>query len=109
MTSPDWERLHDRFAPNPTEHVEVQELIGAVRVAVERELTPRQREVFVAIIIEGVPADSLARRLGTTRGAIYKVMFDARRNLRLALAAQGHLSDLGAAEKSTLYRGLVNP
>ena len=59
----------------------------------DTELTPRQREVFVAIVLNGVPLDALAVRLGSNRNAIYKMMFDARRKLRAALAAHGYLDD----------------
>ncbi len=69
------------------------ELIGAVRRAVAENLTPRQREVFVAIVLNGVPMDALVIELGSTRNAIYKTMFDARRKLRAALAANGYLDD----------------
>ena len=47
-------------------------------------LTPHQREVFVALALNGVPIDVLAERLGTTRGALYKTLHDARRKLRAA-------------------------
>ena len=54
------------------------------------ELTERQREVFVAIALNEVPIDVLAVQLGTNRNAIYKNLFDARRNLRARMAAAGH-------------------
>jgi RNA polymerase sigma-70 factor, ECF subfamily len=49
--------------------------------------------VFVAIVVNGVPLDALAVRLGSNRNALYKMMFDARRKLRAALAANGYLDD----------------
>jgi RNA polymerase sigma-70 factor, ECF subfamily len=51
------------------------------------ELTPHQREVLVALVIEGVPTDSLATRLHTTPGALYKTLHDARRKLGAGFAA----------------------
>jgi len=60
---------------------------------VDTELTARQREVFVAIVVHVVPLDALAVRLGSSRNAVYKMMFDARRKLRVALAADGYLDD----------------
>jgi RNA polymerase sigma-70 factor (ECF subfamily) len=45
---------------------------------VDDELTVHQRRVFVAIVVDGIPADALATRLGLQRNAIYKVIFDAR-------------------------------
>jgi RNA polymerase sigma-70 factor, ECF subfamily len=47
--------------------------------------------MFVAIVVNGVPLDALVVRLGSNRNAIYKMMFDARRKLRAALAANGYL------------------
>jgi RNA polymerase sigma-70 factor (ECF subfamily) len=64
-----------------------------VRSAVDEELTARQREVFVAIVVRGLPLDALAVQLGSNRNAIYKAMFDARRKLRAALTARGYLGD----------------
>jgi DNA-directed RNA polymerase specialized sigma24 family protein len=66
--------------------------IWSPRRAMEEELTPRQREVFEAIVINEVPADALVTRLGSNRNAIYKMMFDARHKLQAALAANGYLS-----------------
>jgi RNA polymerase sigma-70 factor, ECF subfamily len=60
---------------------------------VDTELTARQREVFVAIVVNDVPLDALAVRLGSSRNALYKMMFDARRKLRAVLAANGYLDD----------------
>jgi RNA polymerase sigma-70 factor (ECF subfamily) len=45
--------------------------------------------VLVALTLRGVPIDVLAERLGTTRGALYKTLHDARRKLRAHLALQG--------------------
>ena len=50
-----------------------------------RSLTAHQRDVFTALALNGVPIDVLAERLGTTRGALYKTLHDARRKLRAAV------------------------
>jgi RNA polymerase sigma-70 factor (ECF subfamily) len=93
MDAEDWDQLPDRFGLDPAHEAERRELAGAVLRAVDEQLTPRQRQVFVAIVLNGVPLDALAVRLGSTRNAIYKTMFDARRKLRAALAADGYLDD----------------
>jgi RNA polymerase sigma-70 factor (ECF subfamily) len=71
------------------EALESAELMAALRDAIAAALTPHQREVFVALALNGVPIDVLAERLDTTRGALYKTLHDARRKLRRELAAQG--------------------
>ena len=83
-----WEQVADR-ALAPEAAVEGKELIGAVRNAIAGRLTDHQRNVLVALTIDGVPVDVLAERLSTTRGALYKTLHDGRRKLRAALAAGG--------------------
>src|SRR5437667_429552 len=53
----------------------------------------RQRRVFVAIVLNGVPLDALVIELASNRNAIYKTLFDARRKLRAALAANGYIGE----------------
>lgn len=93
MDAEDWERLPDRLGLDPARETERRELADAVRRAVDEHLTLRQRQIFVALVINGVPMDALVAELSSTRNAIYKTMFDARRKLRDALAANGYLND----------------
>ena len=66
----------------PEEELEQRELLSTLQHAVTELLTPHQRTVLVALALNGVPIDVLAERLGTTRGALYKTLHDARRKLR---------------------------
>ena len=43
----------------------------------------------MALAINGVPIDVLAERLGSTRGALYKTLHDARRKLREYVEGRG--------------------
>ena len=88
----DWERVPDRFGIDPSDYVQRLELILALRRAVDEELTAHQRQVFVALVVDGVPGDALALKLGSNRNALYKTMFEARRKLRAALVANGYLT-----------------
>ena len=78
-------------SPTPADLSEAAQLASAVRAAIESALTPHQRRVVLALLVEEVPIDVLADRLGTTRNALYKTLHDARRRLRTALTAEGHL------------------
>jgi RNA polymerase sigma-70 factor, ECF subfamily len=82
-------QLPDSVALGPGDRLEQQEQLKALSAAIG-ELTERQREVFMAIALNGVPIDVTAIRLGSNRNAIYKNLFDARRNLRASMAAAGH-------------------
>ncbi|MGI8665064.1 MAG: RNA polymerase sigma factor [Jatrophihabitans sp.] len=90
LDAEDWQRLPDRFGFDPAAEAEWRDLLAALRTAVEQVLTQRQRRVFVAIVLNGVPLDALVAELGTNRNAIYKTMFDARRKLRASLVANGY-------------------
>jgi RNA polymerase sigma-70 factor (ECF subfamily) len=91
LDAEDWDKLPDRFGFQPAQQAEWRDLLAALRRAVDTELSPRQRQVFVAIVVNAVPLDALVRELGSSRGAIYKTMFDARRKLRAWLAANGYM------------------
>jgi len=83
-----WARLPDR-GTTPARDLETAEMLGAVRTAITEALTPHQRTVLIALTLNDVPIDVLAERLATTRGALYKTLHDARKNLRARLAEQG--------------------
>ena len=83
--------------PGPVETAEQSALLAAIQEGIEIVLTPRQRTVLVALALNGVPIDVLAERLGTTRGALYKAVHDARRKLRTHLTRAGF--DLDAFEE----------
>ena len=81
----------------PAAAVEERELLRALENGIRTALTAHQRNVLVALAITGVPIDVLAERLGTTRGALYKTLHDARRKLR------GHLTNQGLAALAEGY------
>ena len=93
LAAEDWDRLPDRFGFDPAQQAEWRDLVAALRRAVDERLTARQREVFVAIVLNAVPLDTLVIELDSSRNAIYKTLFDARRKLRAAFAANGYLGD----------------
>src|SRR5262249_374348 len=84
-----WERLVDP-AHGPERSVEHNELLSAVRQLVQSTLTEHQRRVFLAVVAEEIPIDVIAERTGSSRGAVYKTLHDARRRLRAAISVVGH-------------------
>jgi RNA polymerase sigma-70 factor, ECF subfamily len=92
-----WERLPDRLGVDPARHAEAAGVLAEVRRVVEEELTAHQRRVFTAIVVDEIPLDALAARLGLRRNALYKVVFDARRKIRRALVANGYLQERGGS------------
>jgi RNA polymerase sigma-70 factor, ECF subfamily len=74
----EWTGCRTRLRLDPHAHAESAELVAAVRRAVDGALTTNQRRVFVAIVVDGVQLEALVARLGVSRNALYKVVFDAR-------------------------------
>jgi RNA polymerase sigma-70 factor, ECF subfamily len=83
-----WSLLADR-EQSPPQSAEIHELLDSLAAAIDDQLSPHQRQVLVAIAVNDVPIDVLAERLGTTRGALYKTVHDARKKLRAHLAERG--------------------
>jgi RNA polymerase sigma-70 factor, ECF subfamily len=78
--------------PSPDQYAEGADFAAAVRDAIEHVLTPHQRRIALALIVDEVPIDVLAERLGTNRNALYKTLHDARGRLRAHLTDQGYLT-----------------
>ncbi len=64
-------------------------VVGELRRMVDEELTDRQREALVAVILEGMPISEVASRMGTNPNALYKLLHDARRRLKRRMEAAG--------------------
>ena len=67
-----WERLPDQLGLDPARRAESAAPLTEVRRVVDEELTTHQRRVFVAIVVDGIPLDALAARLGLQRNGVYK-------------------------------------
>jgi RNA polymerase sigma-70 factor, ECF subfamily len=83
-----WVVLADARRSVPDE-AETRDLIAALGEEIEHSLSAHQRAVLVAVTLNDLPIDVLAERLGSTRGALYKTLHDARQKLRAALAKRG--------------------
>jgi RNA polymerase sigma-70 factor, ECF subfamily len=82
------DRLADEH-PTPEQLTMHSTMVATVRRFVDEELTDKQREAIVAVMFEGMPQEEAARRMGTNRNALYKLMHDARRRLKKRMEAEG--------------------
>jgi RNA polymerase sigma-70 factor (ECF subfamily) len=76
-------------ASSPERTTTQHALLDTVRRLVAEELTERQRQAMVAVMLGGVPLEEVARRMGTNRNALYKLLYDARKRLKERLLARG--------------------
>lgn len=97
------DHLNERatLAVSPEQVVEAAEFSRSVARAITVVLTPHQRRVVLALLVDGVPVDVLADRLGTNRNALYKTLHDARVQLRRQLADEGLLTRRPPTEVSS--------
>jgi RNA polymerase sigma-70 factor, ECF subfamily len=73
-----------------TEQLALQNgVLQELRRVIDEELTDRQREAIVAVLLEGMPISEVARRMGTTQNALYKLLHDARKRLKRQMEAAG--------------------
>lgn len=76
-------------SPDPEGHASRASMLEIIERLIQKELTGRQRQAMLAVMIAGMPLEEVARRMGTNRNALYKLLHDARRQLQRRLSEQG--------------------
>lgn len=76
---------------SPETRAQQREMVALLLNIIRNELTNRQREAMVLIHFQGQSMGTVAEKLDTSRNTLYKLLYDARQNLRAALDAR-HLS-----------------
>jgi len=74
----------------PEQQTYQREVMGVVERLIMSDLTPRQRQVMIAIIKGGMPINEVADRIGTNPNALYKMLHDARKRLKQRLEEEGY-------------------
>ena len=76
-------------AAGPEDRTSQKGLLLLVNRLIMEELTERQREAMISLMLKGLPMDMVADRMGTNRNALYKLMHDARVRLKRRLEEEG--------------------
>ncbi len=79
----------DGHAVDPDRAAWQSEVWSIVREVFDTELTERQRQVLKVMVFDDAPMDEVAEYLNTNRNAVYKLLHDARRKLKVRLEARG--------------------
>ena len=74
---------------SPEKRMMRKEMAGMCNSMIRNLLTEKQRTALVYHMKYGMPLDEVARRLGSNRNSIYKLLHDARKKLKLELSARG--------------------
>ena len=86
--------------PGITPEMEVTQnsVMEIVEDLIHTELTDKQRTAMLAILEGGMPMDEVAKRLGTNRNALYKLIHDARQRLQQRIQEVAGLSSQDVLE-----------
>ncbi|MGD8625124.1 MAG: sigma-70 family RNA polymerase sigma factor [Anaerolineae bacterium] len=82
------EMMIDPAAP-PDRQAMQRLFIETLQRLITTELTDKQRQALVAVRVRGMPLAEVARRMGSNRNAMYKMLHDARQKLKGAMEAEG--------------------
>ena len=75
--------------PSVQSSLEKKEMMALLMNMIQAELTDKQRSALMAVAVKGVPLEEVARRMGTERNALYKLLHDARWKLKKRLEKEG--------------------
>ena len=76
-------------SPDPDKRATQESLLQMVDQMLAEDITERQRTALLAIMHGGMPLDEVARRMDTNRNALYKLLHDARKQMRSRLQEKG--------------------
>jgi len=74
---------------NPEQKVTQKLVLERIVQVIQEDLTHRQRDAMLAIMAGNMPLEEVARRMGTNRNALYKLIHDARKQLKQQLLDEG--------------------
>lgn len=69
--------------------IEKREMMSMISKIMMEALTEKQRTAMIAVAIRGMPLEEVARRMGTNRNSLYKLLHDARLKLKQHMENQG--------------------
>lgn len=77
---------------SPEQNTERADLVQTLQTLINDLLSEKQREAIQAEL-SGMPQEEIARRTGSNRNAIYKLVFDARKKLKSGLQNSGYSAE----------------
>lgn len=76
-------------SPNPEKRATQTIMTEMIETMLKEDLTERQRSAMLAIMKGGMSLEEVARRMDTNRNALYKLLHDARKQMRISLLEKG--------------------
>ncbi|CAG0946345.1 ECF RNA polymerase sigma factor SigF [Anaerolineae bacterium] len=76
-------------APDPARAAEQSEMMTMLERLMAEEMTEKQRMAMLAVRVNGMPIEEVARQMGMERNALYKLLHDARLKLKKRMEHEG--------------------
>ena len=76
-------------SPDPEKRASQSQLLEMIDKMISEELTDRQRTALLAVVHGDMPLEEVARRMDTNRNALYKLLHDARKQMRARMLEKG--------------------
>lgn len=76
-------------AAGPAQLAEQRDMLQRVNRIIQEELTEKQRTALMARLVYGMPAERISEEMRMERNALYKLLHDARENLKRRLMREG--------------------
>lgn len=73
----------------PEQLSEQRDMLARINRIIQEELTEKQRTALMARLVYGMPAEHIAEEMHMERNALYKLIHDARENLKRRLTREG--------------------
>ncbi len=82
-------KLSGHVSDDPEKKVIQKRIFKSLKKMISEDLTQRQKNALVAIMFRQIPLEEVARRMGTNRNSLYKLMHDARKRLKQSILKEG--------------------
>jgi RNA polymerase sigma-70 factor (ECF subfamily) len=74
---------------DPSDEAGLRLIVAQVQTVMQEALSQRQLTAITAVMMHGMPLEEVARRMGTNRNALYKLLHDARKCMKRELTKRG--------------------
>lgn len=75
--------------PGPERETDERLILQKVLSIIEHELSPKQKQAMTALMVHEIPITIVAEQMGINRNALYKLVHDARLNLKRKMVSSG--------------------
>ena len=82
-------KLSGHVSDDPEKKVIQKQILKALKKMISEDLTEHQKNALVAIMFRQIPLEEVARKMGTNRNSLYKLMYDARKRLKQSMLKGG--------------------